>query len=64
MFPVHKYNYAQNTKDPVVSCHQNVGQNHNSLISNESYENVAKFKYLGTKATHQNCSHEEIKSRL
>jgi len=52
------------TKYMVMYCHQNGVQNHNLMTVNESYENVAEFKYLWKTVTNQNCFQEEIKSRL
>jgi hypothetical protein len=37
----------------IMSRHQTVGQNHNLLMANNSFENMAKFKYLGTTVTNQ-----------
>jgi hypothetical protein len=48
----------------IMSRHPNSGQNQNIRIANESFENVAKFKHLGTTLTNQNDIHDEIKSRL
>jgi hypothetical protein len=51
---------AEKTKYMIMSCHLNSGQNHNIRVANESFENVAKFKYLETKLTNQNDIHDEI----
>jgi hypothetical protein len=48
----------------ILSRSQNTGQKHSIKIANSSFEDVAKFKYLETALTDQNCMHEEIKSRL
>jgi hypothetical protein len=55
---------AEKTKYMIMSLHPNSGQNQNIRIANESFENMAKFKYLGTTLTNQNDIHDEIKSRL
>jgi hypothetical protein len=55
---------AEKTKYMIISRHPNSGQNQNIRIANESFENVAKFKYMVTIPTNQNDIHDEIKSRL
>jgi hypothetical protein len=48
----------------IMSRHPNSGQNQNVRTAKESFENVAKFKYLETTLTNQNDINDEIKSRL
>jgi hypothetical protein len=48
----------------MMSRHPNSGQNQNIRTANESFENVAKFKYMGTTLTTQKDIHDEIKTRL
>jgi hypothetical protein len=55
---------AEKTKYMIMPRHPNSGQNQNIRIANESFENVTKFKYLGTTLTNQNDIHDEIKSRV
>jgi hypothetical protein len=55
---------VEKTKYMIMSRHPNSGQNQNIRIPNESFEKVAKFRYLGTALTNQNDIHDEIKSRL
>jgi hypothetical protein len=47
-----------------MSRSQKIGQKHSIKVANRSFEDVAKFKHLGTTLTGQNCMHEEIKSRI
>jgi hypothetical protein len=42
---------AEETKYMIVSLHPNSGQKQNIRIANESLDNAAKFKYLGTTLT-------------
>jgi hypothetical protein len=47
-----------------MSFIQEAGQNYNAKITNKSFENLAKFKYLGKAITNKNCIDEEINSVL
>jgi hypothetical protein len=55
---------AEKTKYMIMSRHPNSGQNQNIRIADESFENVAKFKYLRTTQTNQNDIHGEIRNKL
>jgi hypothetical protein len=47
-----------------MSRHQTTEQNQSIKVANESFKNLAKFKYSETTVTNQNYIQEEIKSRL
>jgi hypothetical protein len=52
------------TKHMLVSHCQKAGQRQSIKIANRSFEDVEKFKYLGTTLTDQNCIYDVINSRL
>jgi hypothetical protein len=54
---------AEKPKYMIMSRYPNSGQNQNIRIANESFEKMAKFKYLGTTLTNHDI-HDEIKCRL
>jgi hypothetical protein len=54
----------EKTKYLLMSRSQKIGQKHSIKIANRFFEDVAKFKYLGTTLTDQNYMHEEIKNRI
>jgi hypothetical protein len=45
----------------IMFHYPNSGQNQNIRITNESFEKVEKFKYLGMILTNQNDIRDEIK---
>jgi hypothetical protein len=55
---------AEKTKYMIMSRYLNSVQNQNIRIANESFESVAKFKYLGATLTNQNDIRDEIKNIL
>jgi hypothetical protein len=55
---------AEKTKYMLLSRQQNAGHNQDIKIANSCFENVARFRYLGTTATNQHLIDEEIKMRL
>jgi hypothetical protein len=55
---------VEKPKYMLLSRNQNVGQNRDIKIANRLFENVSRFKYLGTTVTNLNLIQEEIKMRL
>jgi hypothetical protein len=47
-----------------MSHNQKAGQRHRIKIANRPFEDVIKFRYLGTTVRDQNSMLKEIKSRL
>jgi hypothetical protein len=54
----------EKTRYMLMSHSQKTGKKHSIKVGNKSFEDVAKFKYLGTTLTDKNCMHEEIKSSV
>jgi hypothetical protein len=54
----------EKTKYMLRSRGQNIGEVHSIKVANKYFEDVAKFKYLGTTLAGKNYMYEEINSRL
>jgi hypothetical protein len=48
----------------IMCLHQTTGKNHYVKQSDKSFENVVRIRYLGTTATKQECTREDVKRRL
>jgi hypothetical protein len=55
---------TEKTKYMLLSRHQNAGQSYDIKIASRCYENVEKFKYLGTTITNQNLIEEQVKRKI
>jgi hypothetical protein len=55
---------TKKTKYMLLSSNQNAGQSYDINIANTCFENVSKFRYLGTTITNQNLIQEDMKKRL
>jgi hypothetical protein len=47
-----------------VTRHQNAGQTRDIKIANKSFENVSRFRYMGTTITNTYLIQEEVKRKL
>jgi hypothetical protein len=56
--------YPEKTKYMLMSRSQKTGRKYNIKIANMSFEDVAKFRYLGTALTDQICMHVRNKGGL
>jgi hypothetical protein len=55
---------TEKTKYMLLSHHQNSRQSYDIKIANRCFQNVPKFRYLGTIITNQNLIQEKIKRKL
>jgi hypothetical protein len=55
---------TEKTKYMLLSHEHNAGTNYDIKTANRSFENVAQFRYLGTRITNQNLIQEEVMRRL